>query len=330
MKRIFSLILFLMIASFTSGAYAESIRWMTQYDQAVKEAKASQKPLLLYFTGSDWCPWCKKLDSEALATPEFAQIAGDKFIFVKLLFSSTSKGEETEQNKQLQQRFNVRGFPTIILLDTDQRQIGITGYRAGGGKEYANHLIKMVQDYSGYKEKMGTLNKMSTPDLKSLYDQAQGYHHPADLAAIIEKGMQSEDSSFFILASIRQLAAVDKLDTKEAALLWSQLLEKDPDNQHQTHYHLAVIEFERRYSEMKKRLRSVESTIEPLVAYLEKFGKRDTMNAWRVNIIISQTLFDQNKYEEALKYAKQSFNAAPEAFQGDIAEAISDINNALN
>ncbi len=315
MKQIFLCFIFLAIAATSDG-----INWMTNYDQAVKEAKAKQMPLLLYFTGSEWCTWCKKLDSEALATPEFAQIAGDKFIFVMLNFSKGSKGEDSEQNKQLQKRFNVRGFPTLILLDPDQQQIGITGYRSGGGKEYANHLLKMVQDYSGYKEKMGTLEqkKASGAELKSLYEKANDYQRTEDIAAIIEKGMQSDESSFFKIEHLRRLAAEDKLDTKEAVALRQQLLENDPYNKHQTHYHLALIDFE------------AESTIDPLVAYIEKFGQSDKENYWKVSIIISQMLLDKSKYSEALKYARQSYEAAPEAHRADIAEAISEINSQIN
>ncbi|MCE5318679.1 MAG: thioredoxin family protein [Parachlamydia sp.] len=34
------------------------IPWMTNYEEAVTKSKSSSKPLLMFFTGSDWCGWC--------------------------------------------------------------------------------------------------------------------------------------------------------------------------------------------------------------------------------------------------------------------------------
>ena len=144
------------------NTYQSSIRWLNNYDQALQMSQASSKPILLFFTGSDWCSWCKKLEDEVLFHPEFAQEAGDKFIFVRLDFplNSSLDPQITAQNKQLQKKFDVRSFPTIVILDgRTQRQIGTTGYRPGGGKQYAAHLIKMVNDYSSYKAKVDTLEK---------------------------------------------------------------------------------------------------------------------------------------------------------------------------
>src|SRR5436190_13058988 len=61
-----------------------SINWMTNYQDAVAKAKSEKKPLVLFFTGSDWCGWCKKMESEILNTPDFASAAGSRFVFVML------------------------------------------------------------------------------------------------------------------------------------------------------------------------------------------------------------------------------------------------------
>lgn len=96
-----------------------------------------------FFTGSDWCSWCKKLESEALNTNEFAQIAGDKFIFVLLDFPSN--GQYPKQNSELQARYGIQGFPTLVILDSNGNKIGSTGYQPGGGRAYAEHLLKFVK-----------------------------------------------------------------------------------------------------------------------------------------------------------------------------------------
>ncbi len=329
MKYMYMLLTVIAIA-YTGDSHASGVQWMTNYDQAVQQAKSTNKPLLLFFTGSDWCGWCKKLDSEALDTSEFAQMAGNSFVFVLVDFPSKKKlpPAEAEQNKQLQQKFNVKGYPTVILLDPNQQQIGVTGYRPGGGKAYAEHLQKMVQDYSGYKQKMSALDhrKLSGTELKALYEKAQEFHCQEDIMSIVHAGIQTEDSSFFMLERMRILSANNQLETEEAVTLREQLLSADPTNAQSTHYHLAVIDFESRYKEMKQNKRSIDSTLTPLHSYIEKFGHKDRENLWRLNMIISQVLYDTDDYNQALKYANNSYNTAPRMFQNDIAEVIHEIN----
>ncbi len=74
----------------------------------------------MFFTGSDWCGWCKKIENEIFADPEFARAAGDRFVFVDLDFpiNKPQSADLSQQNAQLKQRFGITGFPTIILLDS--------------------------------------------------------------------------------------------------------------------------------------------------------------------------------------------------------------------
>jgi protein disulfide-isomerase len=120
----------------------DAIEWQTDFQQATQVAKEQNKPLVLFFTGTDWCVWCKKLESEALDTREFDADAGNKFVFVKLDFPRN--GAQNPQNDELQRRFNVRGFPSVIILDSHGNQMGSTGYKQGGGKAYADHLLKLA------------------------------------------------------------------------------------------------------------------------------------------------------------------------------------------
>src|ERR1700728_4079130 len=62
------------------------IRWFTNYSQAVQEAQKAHLPLLLFFTGSDWCGWCKKMHQEIFSSPDFAQAVGNMFVFVDVDF----------------------------------------------------------------------------------------------------------------------------------------------------------------------------------------------------------------------------------------------------
>lgn len=129
-----------------SDSHAGRIDWKTNYSEALKTSTATGKPIILFFTGSDWCGWCTKLENEVLNTDEFAQLVGDKFIFVKLDFPLYKQQDANlaTANKHLQEKYEVRGFPALIIIDGTEKKIAVTGYRANGPKLYANHLLEKI------------------------------------------------------------------------------------------------------------------------------------------------------------------------------------------
>lgn len=147
-KLIFVCIALLTAANSLDAAGSPTLNWRTNYEEALNESKQSSKPIVLFFTGSDWCGWCNKLESEVFDTQAFQDLAGDKFIFVKLDYPMYAPQDPrlASQNKQLQKKYNIRSYPTLVVLDRNQQQIGLTGYKAGGGRAYAAHVLEMVKN----------------------------------------------------------------------------------------------------------------------------------------------------------------------------------------
>ena len=94
---------------------------------------------MLFFTGSDWCGWCIKLQKEVFKTPEFVKWATENVILVELDFPRRKQlaPELLQQNKNLEQMFAVRGYPTVwfvtpALVDGKMtfNRLGSTGYVA--------------------------------------------------------------------------------------------------------------------------------------------------------------------------------------------------------
>ena len=157
MQKILSFLLPLMILPFFFGNIeAAGVKWTESYEDAVQQSKKESKPIILFFTGSDWCGWCTKLEDEVFDTKEFTDGSGNDFIFVKLDYpmNKTQEGKVVEQNKELQKKYNIRSYPTVIILDPTQQQIAATGYRTGGGEAYNQHLKKIVSEYKDYKGKV--------------------------------------------------------------------------------------------------------------------------------------------------------------------------------
>lgn len=308
------------------------IQWLTHYEDAVNQSIATNKPVLMFFTGSGWCTWCDKLEEEVFETREFHEAAGDKFIFLKVdypkkdsSFYMAMEPQVKEQNKQLLSRFNIRSYPTVIVLDgRTQHSMGITGYRAGGPRQYASHLQRIVSDYASYKQQMGSLSTQKVPsdNLKRLYEKANELDLDDDINRIVKAGMVSDNDFFFKLERYRYLAEEGAIHDPEAVALRQQLLAADSDNSRKAQYQIAVIEFEE-YSEENNY--SPEKAVAPLVSYIEKFGNRDKENVWRLQMIISQVYLDHNKFLEALKYAQSSYDSAPAAVQPEIALTISNM-----
>ena len=138
MKKI-AITLFLILGSLT--IQAQELTWQTDLNKAMEISKKSKKPLLLFFTGSDWCGWCIRLQKEVLKTPEFAKWAKDNVVLVELDFprKTPQSPEIQKQNMELQQVFAVQGYPTVWFTKATKKdgklnfeQLGSTGYVAGG------------------------------------------------------------------------------------------------------------------------------------------------------------------------------------------------------
>jgi protein disulfide-isomerase len=120
------------------------LTWLTDFSSAKKKAVAESRPLLLEFTGSDWCFYCQKLDSEVIATPAFAQFAAH-YVLVRLDYPQKKmlSTAEKAQNETLQANYKVEGFPTVVLCDAQGHELHrATGYDPGvGPKAYLIELF---------------------------------------------------------------------------------------------------------------------------------------------------------------------------------------------
>lgn len=122
---------------------AEEATWLTSLPKALEQAKTQKKNVLIDFTGSDWCGWCIKFKKEVLSTPDFAKYAGDKLVLVELDFPRTKEqsDELKKANQALSKKYSVEGFPTLVVLNADGKEIGRqVGYLKGGPSAFIEKL----------------------------------------------------------------------------------------------------------------------------------------------------------------------------------------------
>ncbi len=142
--------------------------FIEDFAAAKKESAAFSQPIFVFFTGSDWCGWCVKLRQEALDTKAFEKFAADNLILFEADFPRGKKqsGAVKKQNEELAARFGVRGYPTVLLLDAEGKELGRTGYRKGGADAYVAHLKELLAQ-AGVK----TVEKPEAAQAASAYEK---------------------------------------------------------------------------------------------------------------------------------------------------------------
>jgi len=140
-KSLFGLLASLLLAS---PAFAE-LAWTTDVPKAIEKAKAENKLVIMDFTGSDWCGWCIKLNKEVFSTAEFAEYAKKNLVPVEVDFP-TKKAQTAElkkTNMELQKKYKIEGYPTIIVLNGEGKNVGQLGYMPGGPKNFIAKLDEL-------------------------------------------------------------------------------------------------------------------------------------------------------------------------------------------
>ena len=120
--------------------------WLTDLAKAQAKAKAEKKMVLMDFTGSDWCPPCKALHKNVLSSKEFVEFAGKHLVLVELDFpnSKPQSPELKKANQALSEKFKIEGYPTVIVLDSEGKELSReVGYGGTTAKDYVAKLEQL-------------------------------------------------------------------------------------------------------------------------------------------------------------------------------------------
>ena len=122
--------------------------WNTTWDAAVAESKRTSKPILLNFTGSDWCGWCIKLKEEVFETPAFKAWAAKKVVLLEVDFPRHSPQPDNvkARNQELAQKFGVSGYPSIFFSNSKGEPLGPRfGYAEGGPEAWTKQAEQVMK-----------------------------------------------------------------------------------------------------------------------------------------------------------------------------------------
>jgi thiol-disulfide isomerase/thioredoxin len=132
--------------------------WLTDLDAAKAQGVKENKPVLVDFTGSDWCPPCKSLHKVVFESPEFAA-AASLYVLVELDFprNKPQTPELKAKNREWQQKYAVSSFPTVLLLDAKSGDV--FGRVGGFGGQTAKEYLAKLAAYKNTPEGKSALAK---------------------------------------------------------------------------------------------------------------------------------------------------------------------------
>ena len=149
------LIVFVFLIFFQNLQSQQSnLNWHTDLNKAVNISFSEKKPIMLFFTGSDWCGWCIRLKKEVFNYPEFESWSKENVVLVELDFPRRKSIDPKilNQNREIARIFGVSGYPTVWFVNPQKLdanklnfiKLGKLGYLAGGTNKWISTAEKFL------------------------------------------------------------------------------------------------------------------------------------------------------------------------------------------
>lgn len=148
-QRLISLLILITLFLFGCNNKAVSKsngEWLTNMPEAQKIAAKKDLPIMINFTGSDWCSWCHKLRDEVFSQAEFKDYAKESLVLVELDFPKNIEQSDAvkKHNDKYMKMFDIKGFPTILVVDADLNILTLMGYQPGGPEQFIKDMESSI------------------------------------------------------------------------------------------------------------------------------------------------------------------------------------------
>ncbi len=118
----------------------EFVGWNRHPGDAMKEARSQGRPLLILFTALSWSENARKLGDEVFLSRTFNDLARDQFVLAFLDYPQ-SLNDAPRSMQMMKERYRIKGYPTIVLLDHDGKELWRrSGYVPGKAQDYFGEL----------------------------------------------------------------------------------------------------------------------------------------------------------------------------------------------
>ena len=127
-----------------------TVEWRLNIEEAKQAAADKGAPILMVFSGSDWCRPCIQMRQEVWNNPVFQEYAKESLVLLELDFPARKKNklspEQTAHNEALAEEYNPKGeFPTAVLIGPEGKEIAHFGYNPDlSAQDYVDYLKSQV------------------------------------------------------------------------------------------------------------------------------------------------------------------------------------------
>lgn len=198
----------------SSGAKAGE--WTQDLDAALELAKAKHLPVMLKFTGSDWCGWCKIMEKNVFSTKDFEKWAAGRVVLVTIdqpQNESLVPKRFQERNKELFTKYGIRGVPCYVVQDSEGKELG----RLGASREStpADFTAKFEQLTGKLPDKVAAmdgplgdwLKKHCTPTQKQKFSEKLSDEEQDEFASLLTREAEHQAALAALTEERDKLAA---------------------------------------------------------------------------------------------------------------------------
>jgi protein disulfide-isomerase len=309
----------LIVMSFITVSFLNAVEWQTDYARVRSLSQQENKPILLFFNGSDWVGSSMKLKQEILASPAFSTAMGNQLICMEVDFPKHTKLSESlsNQNEKLKARFKIQEFPSLVLIDPNERVIAQMSYLPENGEQLAADLLKILKQDAELSLGLQQIDDSCSPAyLKKIYLLAQELGNGTAIEKILEIGIKTNDP-FFCLEHYRRLVEKGEMKSERALALMAYDPRSELINGQAIPFTVALIDFQELSASM-----APETAAQPLIEYLARFSILDQDNIWRIEMMLADVFLEADKWEEALEHAQKAYQAAPSTMHQEIAHSL--------
>ena len=136
----------------TAQDHKSEINWHLDFKKAQKIAKKQHKPIIILFTGSDWCPPCRAMHRDLFVNKEFVELSKKAvFVYVDFPRRTALSTEQRQKNYELKMKYRARGgVPAMVAVTPEGKVIKeIVGYRFGFPMGHISFIKEVVAYMKG-------------------------------------------------------------------------------------------------------------------------------------------------------------------------------------